>query len=431
LFDHDFGNTWSEPTVGRVRMRVGTDTVDRDRWVMFVGGGMDPLDTDPTDGVTFGNAFYAIDIPTGKIIFKFNPDDPIPSTLTDTDLAEMTCDMSARVGVFDLNADGFMDVAFAGDTCGRLWRFDISRPIVADDLTQTGLRGDANITALDWTGDIAFCATADEAHCLDPTMLITDPITFISPRQPIYFAPTAVFDDLGQLHVIFVTGSRRNPTSPLQFGKLYNFIDAYIPAFLAGGAPVSVATKTEADLTGQIIDIVPLAGVTGQFTTEGASTFNNPGEFIVRFPDNLDTSVSPAVENPMGEKGFGTPVVIARALIFTTFAPDPAQENVCAAGAGEGRLFALDYLSGEPALARIPGAMNLLGGDAEQQAATSGKTVAFGMPTPAQLTFGSKGSVIMTVAFSGSAAAGGANFLVLELPQLATRTQTLFWEELL
>jgi Tfp pilus tip-associated adhesin PilY1 len=436
LFDHDFGNTWSEPTIGRVRMTADNagNSVTTDRWVMFVGGGMDPLDTDPTDGVTFGAAFYAIDIPTGKIIFKFNPNDTIPSGLSDPSsrLANMTCDMSARVGVFDLNADGFMDVAYAGDTCGRLWRFDISQPIVADDLSQTGLRGDANITAPDWTGDIAFCATADESQCLDPSMLIPDPITFISPRQPIYFAPTAVFDDLGQLHVIFVTGSRRNPTSNLQFGKLYNFIDAYIPAFLAGGAPVTVPIKTEADFNaGQIIDIVPLAGVTDQFTTQGGSTINNQGEFIVRFADNLDTSLSPAVENPMGEKGFGPPVVIARTLLFTTFAPSPETGNICAAGAGEGRLFALDYLSGEPALARVPGALNLLGGTTAQQEVTVGKTVAFGMPTPAQLTFGARGSVIMTVAFSGSAAAGGANFLVLELPQLATRTQTLFWEELL
>jgi hypothetical protein len=439
LYDHDFGNTWSEPTVGRVRMTTKDDLgadVTVDRWVMFVGGGMDPLDTEPRDGVNFGDAFYAIDIPTGKIIFKFNPDDPIPADSTDltndSDLAKMTCDMSARVGVFDLNADGYMDVAYAGDTCGRLWRFDISLPIEADNLSQTGLRGDATITAPKWTGDIAFCATADQSQCDDPATILDDPITFVSQRMPIFFAPTAVFDDLGQLHVIFLTGSRRNPSSTLQFGKLYNFIDTYIPAFLAGGSPVPMTTKTEASFSaGQIIDIVPLAGVTGQFTTQGGSTVNNQGEFIVRFPDNIDTSVDPSVESPMGEKGFGTPVVIKRVLLFTTFAPSPETENICAGGAGEGRLFALDYLSGEPALARVPGAESLLGGDANQQEATAGKTVAFGMPTPAQLTFGARGSVIMTVAFSGSAASGGANFLVLELPQLPTRTQTLFWEELL
>jgi hypothetical protein len=434
-FDKDFGNTWSEPTVGRVRMMAsdgGTD-VTVDRWVMFVGGGMDPLDTDPTDGVTFGNAFYAIDIPTGKIIFKFNPDDPIPSSLSDTDLADMECDMSARVGAFDLNADGYMDVAYAGDTCGRLWRFDISLPIVADDLSQTGLRGDADITAPDWTGDIAFCATADINQCLDPSTIPVDPITFVSQRMPIFFAPSAVFDDLGNLHVIFTTGNRRNPSSTSQFGRLYNFIDSFVPAFLAGGAAVPAATKTEADFdAGQVIDIVPLAGVADQFTTEGGSTVNNQGEFIVRFPDNVDTSGENNVESPSGEKGFGTPVVIERVLIFTTFAPDADTGNACTAGTGEGRVFALDYLSGEPALVRVPGAQGLLSGSDIQKQATSGKTVGPGMPTPTQLTFGARGSVIMTVAFSGSAeAGGGVNFLVLELPQLPTRTQTLFWEELL
>jgi hypothetical protein len=432
LFDRDFGNTWSEPTTGRVRMTTSSNgnSITVDRWVMFVGGGMDPNDWDPTDGVTFGDAFYAIDIPTGTIIFKFNPDDPIPSTLTaDPDLAKMECDMSARVGVFDLNADGYVDVAYAGDTCGRLWRFDISLPIVANNLSLTGLKGNAVITAPNWTGDIAFCATANISQCLNPS---TIPVNPVSQRMPIFFAPAAVFDDLAKLHVIFTTGNRRNPSSRTQFGRLYNFIDSFVPAFLAGGSAVSVATKTEADIAaGQIINIVPLAGVAGQFTTQGGSTINNQGEFIVRFPDNVITSGGNNVESPTGEKGVGTPVVIQRALVFTTYAPSPETSDACGAGTGEGRLFALDYLSGEPALARVPGAQDLLSGSDTEKQATVGKTVALGMPTPAQITFGARGSVILTVAFSGSAAGGGANFLVMELPQLPTRTQTLFWEELL
>ncbi len=437
LFDKDFGNTWSDVTIGRVRMNTSgaIGTLTADRWVMFVGGGLDPVDTNPTDGVTFGNAFYAIDIATGRIIFKFHPTDPIPSTLSsDADLAEMTCDMVGRIGVFDINADGYMDLAYGGDDCGRLWRFDVSLPIVdnGNDISETGLKGDADITAPDWTGDIAFCATADINQCLDPTTIPVDPITLISQRMPIFFAPTAVLDDLGRKHVIFVTGNRRNPTDTKQFGKLYSFIDTFIPAFLAGGTAVTATTKTEADFdAGQIIDLVPIAGLNDQFTTEGGSTINNQGEFIVRFPNNIDSTVDPNVESPDGEKGFGAPVVIRGVLIFTTFAPDPVIDNPCESGLGEGRVFALDYLTGEQALVRIPGAANLLQGSDEQNADTAGKTVAQGMPTPAQLTFGARGSVILTLAFTGSATAGGANFLVMELPQIPTRTQTLFWEEIL
>ncbi len=90
----------------------------------------------------------------------------------------------------------------------------------------------------------------------------------------------------------------------------------------------------------------------------------------------------------------------------------------------------MDYLSGEPALARIPGAQNLIQGSASQKALASGREVAEGMPTPAQLTFGARGSVVLTIAFTGSATAVGSQFLVWELPPFPTRTQTLFWEEL-
>jgi len=448
LFDKDFGNTWSDATTGRVRMltadAAGPLTVDR--WVIFVGGGLDPLDTDPRDGVDFGDAFYAIDIATGKIIYKFNPDDPIPSSLTgsEPDLAEMECDMAGKAGVFDLNADGYIDLVFAGDTCGRIWRFDVSLPIVDNGsaLAQAGLRGDADITAPDWTGDIAFCATGAPGgdpiaalnKCLDPsTIAIDDPVTNNCERRPFFFAPTAVFDNLGNLHIIAVSGNRRNPSNTCQFGELYNFIDSSIPAFLAGGTAISQSTITEADFDpGQVIDLVPLAGVIDQFTTSGGSTVNNQGQFIVRFPSNLDVTVDPIIESSGGEKGFGTPVVIRSVLLFTTFAPDPlAEENPCGAGLGEGRIFALDFLTGEPALVRVPGAANLLEGSDTEKEDTAGKTVAQGMPTPAQLTFGSRGSVILTIAFSGSPTTGGANFLVMELPQLATRTQTLFWEEIL
>ena len=102
----------------------------------------------------------------------------------------------------------------------------------------------------------------------------------------------------------------------------------------------------------------------------------------------------------------------------------------CAGATGEGRIFAIDYLTGEPALARVPGAEPLLQGSDVQKKNVSGKTVAFGLPTPSSLSFGARGSVVLVVAFSGKATTGSSQFLVWELPPFPTRTQTLFWEEL-
>lgn len=438
LFDKNFGNAWADPTIGRIRMNTKDKTgnaVTVDRWVMFVGGGSDP--TIPPEnfnagiGVTFGNAFYVVDIATGKIIFKFAHDKTSAPNATVAD-SRMICDMPGKVAAFDLNSDGFIDVVYEGDTCGRLWRFDVSRPIIdaGNDVTQTGLRGTANITTIDpstgnsiWTGDIAFCANSS-TQCAKANNVPTNN------RQPIFFAPTAVLDDLGQKHVIFVTGDRRDPslttnstTGTAEFGKLYNFIDGFVPAFFTGGSAVTTSMQTEGNFTsGQIINLVAQSGVSNQFTTSGGSTVNNQGQFIINFPNN--------VSNPSGEKGFGSPVVVNRVLVFTTFAPNSVT-NVCSESTGVGRVFALDYLSGEPALVRIPGAQNVIQGSSSQQGQASGRTVAQGMPTPAQLTFGARGTVVLTVAFTGSASTGGSQFLVWELPPFPARTQTLFWEEIL
>ncbi len=430
VFDKNFGNTWSEPTIGRVRMLTqdaNSNQITVDRWVMFVGGGLDPLDTDPRDttpaGVNFGNAFYVIDVTTGKIIFKLAKDATSAPNGTVFD-SRMVCEMSSKVGAFDYNADGFIDVVFDGDTCGRLWRIDVSEEIIDNggDISATGLRGDADISAPNWTADIAFCATANIDQCNDPSLILLDPITLISQRQPIFFAPTAVLDDLGRRHVIFVTGNRRHPSNNGDFGKLYNFIDNFVPSFLAGGTPISATTKTEADFTPieEIIDLVPQGGSPNQFTTTGGT--NVQGEFIVNFPSNIPT-VS-------GEKGFGSPVVINGVLVFTTFDPDPNLDNPCSGGIGNGRVFALDYLTGEPALARIPGAQSLIQGSTGEQAQAAGLTAASGMPTPAQLTFGPSGNVVFSVAFSGSAALGGSSFLVWEFARLPSNTSTHFWEEI-
>ncbi|MEQ9619197.1 MAG: PilC/PilY family type IV pilus protein [Deltaproteobacteria bacterium] len=430
LFDRDFGNTWSTPSMGRIRLKVtdGADTKTVDRWVMFVGGGLDPLDTDPTNGVSFGNAFVVVDISTGKEIFKFHPDRPIPSGASALpNVSEMVCDVPSRITAVDINSDGYTDLAYFGDTCGRMWRFDVSMPIeVSGSISDSGPGGSLNIVADDWTGSVAFCANTD-AECFDAGGAAAVPQNDV---EAIYFAPTIVLDDLGRRHVIFTTGDRRDPSNVLKSGKLYNLIDDYIPAFLAGGTATGglpVKTATTLISAGQVIELQAQSGVTEQFISSADNNFtSDQGEFLVIFPSNLTIPQG-------GEKGFGVPVVINRVLIFTTFAPELGSTNPCIGGTGLGRIFAIDFITGAAALTRIPGVneTEILKGTSDQKNAAAGATVAEGMPTPAQLTFGARGSVLMSVAFTGGPVAGGSQFLVWELPPLPTRTQTLFWEEIL
>ncbi|MGH7885028.1 MAG: pilus assembly protein, partial [Thermodesulfobacteriota bacterium] len=449
LFDEHIGNTWSEPTFGRVRLNVGTDedAVPVDRWVAFVGGGIDPTDTNPRNGVGLGNAFYVIDIATGQIIFKFHPS----GSLTNDD--DMVCEMAGRINVTDLNSDGFVDIAYGGDTCGRLWRFDVSTPLeTSSGIGSTGRidtagGGSAVITAPNWTGSIAFCTgtgckVSDTQAQIPPNATVN--------LQSIYSAPTIAIDDLGRRHVIFQTGTTRdilriaqfndNGTpdnfgddfpidGTFQFGRLYNFIDDFVPAFLAGGSSIGGNLRSEADLLPQLVTLT-IPGNTftnnefndenSQFQISPNSNFEQGrGEFIVEYPNNEN--------QPRGEKGIGTPVVIDRVLFFTSFAPFLGEENPCEPAPGQGRIFALDFVTGAPAFARIPGS-NVFLDENIDNSLVAGVSAGKGVPTVPQLTFGKRGSVIATIALSGE---GGAEFLIINLGFFPTRTQTLFWEEII
>lgn len=441
LFDRDFGNTWSNPVPGRVRMLAEDSAGDAvlpfpDRWLLFVGGGIDPVDTVPQDGVDFGRGFYAIDAATGKIVYKFHADRMFPTSIANNQPVnvnnEMKCDMAAVPGIFDLNNDSFVDTAYIGDTCGRLWRFDISQPIVVNNgnITETGIDGTASLEAPEWTASIAYCAGTN-AQCgsaSNPSTPQDNPSTDANEVQSIYFASTVVPDVLGRNHVILQTGSRRDPSNINEFGKLVNFIDPFRPSFNnggIGGAAVGLDfMKTEDDFdAGQILTLVEDSSTDGLFNITGGSTINNQGEFIIEFPDN-----NPGI---LGEKGVGRPLVINRILIFTTFAPNPSvSDNPCETTSGEGRIFAVDYLSGEAAISRVPGAakiladrFNVTGQGAES---VSGIGLAEGMPTESSLTT-SRNSVIITSAISGP---GGTQFLIIEGPSFPSDTQTLYWKEL-
>lgn len=445
LFDQDFGNTWSRPVPARVRMLVNDGGGSGepiqpfpDRWLLFVGGGLDPIDTKPDDGVNFGRALYAIDAATGKIVYKFHSERMYPSSISDNQSAsinqQMKCDMASRPSVFDLNNDSFADTVYTGDTCGRLWRFDISQPIVVENgnVTETGIDGTANLTAPDWVASIAYCAGTD-AQCgsaNNPSTPQDNPNTDTNEVQSIYFSPTLVPDDLGRNHIILLTGSRRDPSNINDFGKLVNFIDPFRPSFNNGGldgTAVGLDTMvTEDDFDGgQILRLEEDSSTPGLFNVTGGASINNQGEFIIEFADN-----SPTIT---GEKGVGTPIVINRTLIFTTFAPDAgASDDPCSTTSGVGRVFAVDYLSGEPSIANIPGATKLLEDrfdiEGDDTASIAGISMAEGIPSEAKITF-ARGSVILTAAFSGGPDAG-AQFLVWEGPPFPTDTQTLFWEEL-
>jgi len=453
------GNTWSQPKVGRVRIKYDSDTDHpdgfiTDRWVLFAGGGFEPVFTNPIgnddhrdtaadesansllnyeEDIYRGNAFYAIDVATGKIIFKFDKNDD----------SNFVCDVPADPNVIDINSDGYVDLVYIGDKCGRMWRFDISEPIEAGITIAADNEGIGstkyNFSAPDWSGSPVFCANDPDAvdgggdpdnTCLDAGGALRNPVSSYT-LFTIFFAPTTVIDNLGRTHVIFQTGDRAWPSNEDKFGYLYNFIDEYIPSFQRGSETAAINTfKTVFDIDeisedGSTLSIIA-NGAGDEFTIENTSSDatdpSDPaqGQFVVKFANGCNTTLD-ACEG--GEKGIGTPVVFSGVLLFTTFTPQTGEIDVCSAGLGAGRVFAIDFITGLASLFRVPGA--------QVDAGIAGIKGGEGMVTPPQISYTSTGEVTMTLAFSGSGVAGGAQFLIWEFLELPASTQTLYWEEVI
>ncbi len=118
----DLGYTFSDPTVGRVRLGV-TDVP-----VLIFGGGYDLGydDLAVPAGDPLGNSIFVVNALTGALIKRF----------TDTDLLDS---VPSAVSATDLDGDGLTDRIYTGDLGGNVWRAD---------LVNTGVPADWQITRI-------------------------------------------------------------------------------------------------------------------------------------------------------------------------------------------------------------------------------------------------------------------------------------------
>ncbi len=108
------GQTWSSLKPALVKWQ-GADLV-----VLFAGGGYDPAEDDNNNtriDHSTGNTVYMINAKTGEVLWDAYNDAPgITSNMRNSFAGDVT--------PVDRNGDGYVDLLFAADTGGRLWRFD-------------------------------------------------------------------------------------------------------------------------------------------------------------------------------------------------------------------------------------------------------------------------------------------------------------------
>ena len=177
------GQSWSVPAIGRVKIEEGTNLVER--WVAFVGGGLDP-DEKRGKAASIGRAFFVIDIKTGEKIWEFSYDEKVEGK------KEVTHSLPAPPTAFDTNLDGFTGKVYLGDLGGQMWVFDVS-------FNEADKKSQSN-----WTGKILFKAQAVGGE-----------------KHPIYYQPAVAFDKKRTPWVFFGTGDRENPTDKNSWERFY------------------------------------------------------------------------------------------------------------------------------------------------------------------------------------------------------------------
>jgi type IV pilus assembly protein PilY1 len=298
------GESWSPPTLARVKIGDGTGQ-NGENLVLIFGGGYDATQEDPAFRVdTSGHRIYMVDAVSGNLLwFAGGPNGAGTPTLP---LAKMTHSIPGRINVLDTDGNGFADRMYAGDMGGRVWRFDIWH----------GLEGAALVTG----GVFADLGAASEET---PT---------IENTRRFYNAPD----------VALIQRRGANPYFNLAIGSGYR------------GHPLQTATR---DRFYSLRDTQPFGRLT-QPQYDGFTAITDG--ILANITDTLTSTAIPRDArgwklelrlNGAGEKVLAEALTINGTILFPTFQPQaPSAATPCAPGTGLNRAYALSVDSGRPVI---------------------------------------------------------------------------------
>jgi len=298
------GQSWSTPSVARVKMAAGFGQ-NTDDAVVIIGGGYDNSHDTIAHPITAdgqGAGIYFLDLVTGAILWRAGSDNPAQLTLS-----KMTRAIPSGVRVIDLNGDGFADRMYASDMGGQVWRFDIT-----NGKAPNGLLTDALVTG----GVIAQLGAEGNLPTTD------------AETRRFYNAPdVSVFNDNAQnrrfIALSIGSGYRAHPLDNTTNERFYSIRDKAVFNSLTQIQYNAFTPITESSL-------VEISGSIG--TTIGA----NQDGWMFTLPANQKVLTDSTTFN--------------NEVFFVAFSPDP--DNVlgdaCTAGVGRNFLYRVSVANGDP-----------------------------------------------------------------------------------
>ncbi len=297
----ELSQSWSRPVLRKIRVN-GVET----QVLVFAGGydiNQDGSSLRSTD--TIGRAIYMVNAKTGERIWWAAHDS---NTTANIKLSEMQYSIPADLSAIDVNADGFLDVIYAADTGGQIFRFDFPGSEVNNALG----------------GRIAELASNTVGTGQDAA--------FNSRR--FYYPPDVAIinnkDRIPSLALAINSGYRAHPNNLDTQDRIYMIRDK----FPISGVTPTYSTITESDLYDATDNLIGADGDTAQNATALGDLNSKQGWFI----DLEDT----------GEKGLGKPFIFENVVFVSTFVPSTGTTATCAPTEGSSFLYVMSLFDAQP-----------------------------------------------------------------------------------
>lgn len=363
--------SWSTPTLGRVRISGATQNPQR--LVLIFSGGYDPVEETSTGynaTHTFGKGVFMVDAVRGTVLWSQT------QTSNGSAFDAMTHAMPSNVTVLDTDADGWTDRMYVGDLGGQIWRFDVSNNSTAANLVTGGV-----IASLGAKAEATPTLASNRGFFNAPD------VSRMVPRGESSFYNIAIG-----------SGDRSFPkTNVTTEDRFYSVRDYNLTAM----------TQAQYNVLPPITD----AALT---TIDG----NNAVAILAGSPGWKLPLNSPSWQ---GEKVLADSVTIDGKVLFTTYLPGATTASACTVSTGGARAYTLGILSGQKYFDTLYQPFNTTGLPTQISIVNAGQIIRTEAPTGTGNTGGSGSSSGQSICMSGVVILG-------KCVDFGSRVKT-FWEE--
>lgn len=283
----ELGQTWSKMTpINMSPSAVGASSSESTMKVLVFGGGYD-ADEDNTNEASStrithdqGNAIFIVDALTGDLLWKASPNSD-----ANLRLPAMTSGIVGNITPVDNNGDGNIDILYAADLGGRVWRIDFF-----SDGTQKGtLIADLNDSSI--ANNVRFFTSTDVSYMEDS-------------------------NGIGRYVIALGSGYRAHPLNEVAEDNFYVLFDYMIDE--------DESVLKEALSNYSSLSRTDLANYNSYSSASREQKING---FYFPLPGT-------------GEKALSDSITVDRNIYFTTYKPaDLNNVSSCTGNTGEGQLY--------------------------------------------------------------------------------------------